>query len=159
MCPLTIFNFVESGKSQESDKIVFPPLYPFFQIIFWTQTCFWLGSFFILALKNQKIFNVMSLAFGSFGVYETTVENSSGKQESLMNYAGKGSTGTFSDSTIMNFWKKLKFFEIRSAQDHCVHVNLPIWGCQTPLPRQLKTEILFKIALKAYPGRYQLKFI
>ena len=45
----------------------------------------------------------MSLAFGSFGVYETTVENSSGKQESLMNYAGKGSTGTFSDSTIMNF--------------------------------------------------------
>ena len=67
----------------------------------------------------------MSLAFGSFGVYETMVENSSGKQESLMNYVGKGSA-KFSYSKVMKFCYKLKFFEIRSAQDHCVHVNLPI---------------------------------
>ena len=77
-----------------------------------------------LPFEKQKILNVMSLAFGSFGVYETMVENSSGKQESLMNYAGKGSAGKFSE--FMNFSKKLKFFEIRSAQDHYVHVNLPI---------------------------------
>ena len=88
---------------------------------------FLLGSFFLfLPFEKQKILNVMSLAFGSFGVYETMVENSSGKQESLMNYAGKGSAGKFSDSAFMNFSKKLKFFEIRSAQDHYVHVNLPI---------------------------------
>ena len=63
-----------------------------------------------LPFEKQKILNVMSLAFGSFGVYETMVENSSGKQESLMNYAGKGSAGKFSDSTFMNFFKEIEVF-------------------------------------------------
>ena len=85
---------------------------PFFQIIFLNSNVFLIKVvFFVLSLKKQKILNVMSLALGSFGVYETMVENSSGKQESLVNYAGKGSASKFSDFTVMYFCKKLKFLK------------------------------------------------
>lgn len=114
LCVRSHFLFFQNQeKAKNLIRSFFRNYIPFFQIIFLNSNVFLIRVVFSSLKKtSKKILNVMSLAFGSFGVYETMVENSAGKQESLMNYVGKGSAGKFSESTLSESTvMKLKFFE------------------------------------------------